>query len=109
MQLDASEDDKHIDEAEVLKRQAVEGMGDVMSAAKTQQLITILSATEYGVKSLVFSQVRHWSLFCGTLLINEYSEISGRLIYIELVLHSKKRVLYAARELSPSIQQMRPS
>ena len=89
-----------------MKRQAVEGMGDVMSAAKTQQLITILNATEYGVKSLVFSQVRHCFLFRGTLLIKACLEISGRLIYIELVLHSKKRVLYAARELSPSIWQM---
>lgn len=46
------------DEAEVLARQKNEGLAASMGAAKTRQLIEILQATEAGVKSLVFSQVR---------------------------------------------------
>lgn len=47
------------DEEEVLARQKKDGLTG-MSAAKTNELINILNATEPGVKSLVFSQVRHF-------------------------------------------------
>lgn len=55
--LDAKDEDGHLDEAEVLQRQREEGMADAMTAAKTEQLITILKSSEKGVKSLIFSQV----------------------------------------------------
>ena len=46
------------DEDEVLAWQAQAGNDALSSAAKTQQLLMLLQATEPGVKSLIFSQVR---------------------------------------------------
>lgn len=60
----ASESASIADEAEVLERQRVEGA--VATSAKTAQLIKFLQATEEGVKSLVFSQVSAFHLFCAT-------------------------------------------
>lgn len=53
-----AENESVSDEAEVLSRQKVEGVAGSLGAAKTKQLIEFLNATEKGVKSLVFSQVR---------------------------------------------------
>lgn len=49
------------DEAEVLARQAREGLDNTASAAKTVELIKILEASEKSVKSLIFSQVGFFS------------------------------------------------
>jgi len=60
----ASETASIADEAEVLERQRVEGA--VATSAKTAQLIKFLQATEEGVKSLVFSQVRSFHFLSRT-------------------------------------------
>lgn len=52
------ETDDLLDEAEVLAWQAQMGSEGMPTAAKTQQLLMLLNATEPGVKSLIFSQVR---------------------------------------------------
>lgn len=51
------DEDENEDEKEVMELQDRNGLADAVGAAKTEQLITILKATERGVKSLVFSQV----------------------------------------------------
>lgn len=53
-----AENESVSDEAEVLNRQQKEGVAASLGAAKTKQLIEFLNATEKGIKSLVFSQVR---------------------------------------------------
>ena len=51
------ERDGSSDEDEVLAWQAKAGNDALSSAAKTQQLLMLLQATEPGIKSLIFSQV----------------------------------------------------
>lgn len=56
--VDLGTGSEDLDEQEVLQQQKKNGLGEAIRGAKTQQLIAILKATERGVKSLVFSQVR---------------------------------------------------